>query len=433
MTIGVRFAAWAAACGAVAVLLAGVVALAAVDRSLRRVVDDRLDASLSRVTRAANVETACAAVRELGAAEASRRSASLLSRAGIELCRSEPVAPSPRALGVTAAAAGSAVLHRTVEVDGRRWRVATAPHRSGGTVAVADIADVSEAARAEARRAIYVAMGLGVVVAVVGGILAAVPARRRIALLLERIARAGRDPGRRAVVGRVGGRDLDEAARSFDELLEDLRATDAAQRRLLADAAHQLRTPMTSIRTNAQLLERSTGLDDDARELATRIARQSAAVSRLVAGLVDHAAVSAWSAGDRGRVVLADLAEEALHHARERWPGASFELVADDSSRAIDEELLLRAIGNLLDNAVVHGAGTVHVTVADGAVRVQDEGPGFTPELAEVALQPFATGGATGGSGLGLAFVDHVARAHGGRAVVRAGAGGGVAIELPDE
>jgi two-component system, OmpR family, sensor kinase len=134
-----------------------------------------------------------------------------------------------------------------------------------------------------------------------------------------------------------------------------------------------------------------------------------------VSGLVDYTSASAWS-GDRARdVSLAEVAGHAVDRAHERWPDARIELDADDSTADVDAELVVRAIGNLVDNALVHGAAPVVVRVEQGLLRVEDHGPGFAIDAgAADPFEPFVSGG--GGSGIGLAFVRHVARAHGGDA-----------------
>jgi signal transduction histidine kinase len=184
------------------------------------------------------------------------------------------------------------------------------------------------------------------------------------------------------------------------------------------------------MRTNAQLLARDPSLGGEARDMADRIARQVASISQLVSGLVDHASVGAWSRTAAHDVALAELAQTAAARARERWPEATVDVRADESVAHADPELVLRALGNLVDNAVVHGAGTVRVVVADGVIAVEDDGTGFDAGIVDDAFRPFATAAGSEGSGLGLAFVEHVARAHGGSARIRTTADGGARVEL---
>lgn len=421
MTTGVRFALWAAIAGTLAVLVAGVVAIVVVERTLIGVVDERLEATIRDQPRR-TASDACRLVGGGGAALASsQRVVAVVSATGAELCRSSAVAPAARVLALDAPD-----RVRTVRIDGRRWRRARGFTSDGATVVAAELVEASLAARDDARRAIMVAMALGILVAASGGALAAVPARRRLALLLDRVAAAGGDASGRTRVGRIGGRDLDAAAGSFDRLLEDVRRADAAQRRLLSDAAHQLRTPVTSMRTNAQLLERAPGLDPEARDMAARIASQSRVVADLVAGLVDLVAASAWARRGDADVALGDVAHAAVETAARRWPGEAVSVEADGSRALVDVDLVGRALGNLIDNALVHGRAPVELRVEDAVVTVRDSGDGFTDP--DTPFEPFVSGG--GGSGLGLAFVRHVARAHGGDAWIEPGAQGLVRLTL---
>jgi two-component system, OmpR family, sensor kinase len=104
-----------------------------------------------------------------------------------------------------------------------------------------------------------------------------------------------------------------------------------------------------------------------------------------------------------------------------------------------DDRRLGQALGNLVDNALRHGAGDVVLSASrvDGGVRLDahDEGPGFAPDIAERAFERFARGDAArtrGGTGLGMAIVRAVAEAHGGWAAIVPGEGATVRVWLPD-
>lgn len=420
MTTRTRFACWASLAGVIAVLVTGGVALLMIATSMLAPLDERLERRAQDLAGMRDVTRACQQVTST-AADIQQMQSLLVN--GSERCRSSDAAPSPRALHVMGGTDGQANSSRPVTrtvVDGR-WRVATWEVRRGDRVQVAVAAEDVEAslrARDDAVRATLMAMAGGVLLATIVGISAARPATRRIDLLLERIGAAGADPTGETRVGAVGGRDLNAAAASFDAMLDELRSADAMQRRLLAEAAHELRTPLTSIHANAQLLERIDTLDPEARDIAARITRQGAAVSRLVSGLVDFAAAAAWHGEHAAAHDLTELAQVAIERAEARWPDAQLELVTTptaggDPLRDVDAELVVRALGNLIDNAVVHGAGIVRVEVDANGLAVQDEGAGITGALAARAFEPFV---GTASGGLGLAFVRQVAVAHGGTA-----------------
>lgn len=425
MTTRVRFAIWATFAGIVAVLLTGLVAVSATQRSFEQFIDVPLLASAERVADATDAVEAC---RRTDSADG--RVISVLV-ADVERCRSSATAPSPRALGAGAVDQGGADL-RTTRVGGDRWRVATSVEATSFVVVVAESVEERLAATRDAVEAIVLAMLAGIVLAAGAGLVAAEPATRRIERFVARVRAAGSDHVGDMRIGQVGSRDLDAAAATVDAMLDELRTADEGRRRLFADAAHEMRTPITSIRTNAQLLERSSTLDGELRDIATRIARQSASVASLVASLVDHAAVGAWAARERTEQPLGELAAAAVRRAHARWPDAKIDAGGDHSTVSSDAELVIRAIGNLIDNAVVHGDGVVRVRWSAGALRVSDAGGGFDPAVRARAFEPFAHG-ARGGSGLGLAFVEHVARAHGGRVELVPDDPTAVELVFPDE
>lgn len=415
MTIRTRFALAAALASVIAVVAAGVVAIGAVGSSLDELIATRIQHAASSVSGAKSSAEACARI-ERGAGNTD--SSVSLFVDGEFRCRNGATSPSPRALGVRADSLQSRTF--TTQVAGNPWRVSIRSIGSGNQLVVAESMVAAERASSSATQAILIAMIAGIVIATFAGALAAAAATGRINQLLERIRTASRDVTGIARVGHVGGRDLDAAGAAFDALLDDVRRADEAQRRLFADAAHELRTPLTSMRTNAQLLERDPSLGAEARDIAARIARQGEGVARLVSQLVDHASVGAWTSGSSSEIELAVIATAAVERARERWPDSEIELHADDSRMSVDPQLVARAIGNLIDNAVAHGSGVVRVQVAADVIAVEDEGPGFAAALGDDAFRPFVSHGGSGasGSGLGLAFVDHVARAHGGSVAI---------------
>jgi len=413
VTTRVRFAIWAGLASVAAVVVAGVVGLLVIQQSLDTEVDRRIETGLATLEAARTPEAACALVR--GSSDDLQRMRSFLDRNG-ERCRSSAGALAPRVLGVETI--GSETVDdglRTRMVAGTPWRIASSRRIDGNVVIVAESLEAVRRTQHDATSAVLVAMGVGVLLAALVGAGAAAPATRRIERLVEAVRRAGADHSGATRVGRIGSRDLDQAGAAVDDLLDDLRSTHAAQRRLLADAAHELRTPVTSIRTNAQLLERDPSLSGDAADIARRIARQSASVASLISGLVDVAAVGAWSGSDAREVELGELASEAIERARGRWPDLEVALDADASSALVDRELVVRALGNLLDNAVTHGDGRVDMTIEANVLLVEDGGAGFVDEdVHQGAFRPFVAG--SGGSGIGLAFVEHVMVAHGGSA-----------------
>jgi two-component system, OmpR family, sensor kinase len=201
------------------------------------------------------------------------------------------------------------------------------------------------------------------------------------------------------------------------------------QEALLADTAHDLRTPVAALRALAE-----TALDDsDQRdELLTRTVRLAGRMGSIIDALLARARLAA---GVEQLAVQPVRLDQLVSVVVEQTPsnGAQVTLTAAPSTVHVDPGLVQRAVGNLLDNAMRHGRmpdapAVVHITVAGGRVTVADHGPGIDPELAPEAFDRFGSG--VGSSGLGLAIVRWVAQAHGGTLKVYNAAEGGAIFEL---
>jgi signal transduction histidine kinase len=315
----------------------------------------------------------------------------------------------------------------------------TVTRRLAGGGAVTLSADPSLEGAAERR--------LQRVLALVGGIAILVAAAAL--LLTTRLALAPLDAmtslARSITGGRRGERlaparrdtELGRAAAAFDEMLDALegaeahaRASEASTRRFVADAAHELRTPLAGIAATAEA-GTAPGLDVDTRErLATLLVRDARRAGRLVDDLLTLARYDAGLRPERAEVDLVELVrvetdrDAVLHPDDPAVLGAGGPVPV-----AVDAELVGQALTNLLTNARRHGDGEVSVAVgvdASGMARVavRDDGPGVPVEerervfgrmvrLDEARGRSGGRGGG-GGAGLGLAIAREAARAHGG-------------------
>lgn len=238
-----------------------------------------------------------------------------------------------------------------------------------------------------------------------------------------------------------GGDEIAALSLVVAEATEKLRRARAAQDRLVAEAAHELRTPLGLMRTSIDLALRRrrevpelvAALEDTRREV-DRLARLSTRLLDLAT-----AGRGSW---DRAPGDLAAVAHEAAESARAEAEGRGV-LVQVEASGAVpasfDAAGARQAVDNLLQNAIKFspegGTVRVRVTQGEGAARIEvaDEGPGIPPERRESVFEPFEKGKGSGaGAGLGLAIVREIARGHGGRAwVADAEVGATVVIELP--
>jgi signal transduction histidine kinase len=209
------------------------------------------------------------------------------------------------------------------------------------------------------------------------------------------------------------------------------------QRELLAGVSHELRSPLARIRVALELV-RDLESEHQRSRAASEIEREVWEMDSLVGELLASSRLQ-FAVLDEKRVSAAELAREALR----RTGSVETRLVRalEDDDCELDPTLAVRALMNLLENARRHGGGANQLTVS-GDVNaiswaVEDSGPGFRPsELPRVFL-PFVRGEGeqkSGSSlGLGLALVERIAHAHGGRAWAenRPDGGARVAITLP--
>ncbi len=249
---------------------------------------------------------------------------------------------------------------------------------------------------------------------------------RRLEQLRQRVEDLGRgDLGARAP---VEGRDEVAAlARSFNRAADRIQELVEGQRRQLAFASHELRSPLTRLRVAIEVLAGD-------RQLRERAAQDVAELDGLIEELLEASRLSAGRGVERREAVdlLALAAEEAAR--------AGLEAEGDAVVIQGDARLLRRLARNLIENALRHGAGSpVEVRVerrAGGAARltVADRGPGVPETQRERVFEPFhrppGVSETGSGYGLGLALVRQIAREHGGEARCLARVGGGTVFEV---
>jgi two-component system, OmpR family, sensor histidine kinase MprB len=236
-----------------------------------------------------------------------------------------------------------------------------------------------------------------------------------------------------------GEDELGRLAASFNEMMAALDRSEAAQRRLVADASHELRTPLASLRTNIETLGRGARLDpEQRRRLVADVTQELEEMTELVADLVELARAPGQDEIERQDVALDELTRDAVERAERRVRGISFERRLQPSLVNADPQRVGRAISNMLDNAAKWSppGGRIQVEVKDGRVTVRDHGPGFPDGDLDKVFDRFWRADETRGkpgSGLGLAIVQRVGEEHAGVARAWNAPEGGavVSLELP--
>jgi len=266
------------------------------------------------------------------------------------------------------------------------------------------------------RRALGISLGVvvplltlvlaGVVWAVVGRVLVPVEAMRGAA---ANVARHG-GPGSLPV---PSSHELGALARTLNEMLDRLDAASARQRAFVADAAHELRSPIAALRAAVDVAGTHPTAYSSA-DLATALDGEVARMQSLVDDLLLLARVGSTPT-EPGPLDLRDVATEAVGAAH---TATGVEVHGAGSAWA-DRSALVRVVRNLVDNAARHARTRVTVGVADGAVTVDDDGAGIAAADRERVFERFvrldeAREREAGGSGLGLAIAREIARENGG-------------------
>ena len=277
--------------------------------------------------------------------------------------------------------------------------------------------------------------GIALGAAMGGGVArAALAPVRRFTSGTERIAASG-DVSRRIDV--EGDDELARLARSFNATLDELEQSVEAQRQLVADAGHELRTPIASIRANIQLLDEADRLPpEELDELRRDIVSELDELTALVAAVVELARGEQSAEGDVDDVRLDLVAEQLVERARRRAGNRlRFDLDLEPTLVRGQQDRIVRAISNLIDNARKWSPpdGLVEVRLSGAELSVRDHGPGFEQDdLPHVFDRFFRSERARAlpGSGLGLAIVRPAAEAGGGWAVASNAAGGGAIVTV---
>jgi signal transduction histidine kinase len=229
--------------------------------------------------------------------------------------------------------------------------------------------------------------------------------------------------------------------------LVPIRRTMAGQRRFVADASHELRTPATLIRSAAEILERERLVSEEGRPFVEDIEAEADRLARLVEDLLTLASTDAGVLKvERRPIDLAEVARDTVRRATSLAEERRVQLAFGSSGPTRidgDRDRLVQLLLILVDNASAHSpdGGTVTVSV-DGAARrvvlsVADEGPGVPEAERERVFEPFHRlrdeRRTAGGTGLGLAIARRLAQSHGAAIEVDDAPGGGARfrIEIP--
>ena len=233
---------------------------------------------------------------------------------------------------------------------------------------------------------------------------------------------------------------FDQMVDSLEKAIEEARASDAATRRFLADASHELRTPIAALQASVETLLREQPERPERDRLEAAVARESERVGRLVDDLLGLARLEAHPA--RTPVDLATIVRPLIEDAHTRAPGAAITLSTDnDTTVSGDPEALERVLRNLIDNALaaINPTGRIDVRLRrrNGCTEalVADDGPGVPEHERQRIFERFVRLDSNKpGHGLGLAIARRIAQQHDGDLTCDATPHGAIfTLSLPTE
>jgi signal transduction histidine kinase len=324
-----------------------------------------------------------------------------------------PAIGADRVVGTVETHAGELrVLSRHVEHGGHRY-----------SAAVIAPLDALRAQHLETIRAMFFGVVLALLVAAAGGWVIARQTLRPLTLMADQARRINeRDPRERLAAPPVND-ELGQLAASFNELLDRLASALSSQRQFMADASHEMRTPVSVVRTAAQVtLSREVRSADEYRESLVIIGEQAGRLSRLVDAMFLLSRAEARGVPLRREFLnLDDVLAECVRAARvladQRGVSVAVE-GAEEVGLTGDEALLHQMIANLLDNAIRHAEASGRVTaelerVADRVtLRVTNDGAGIDASNQARIFERFVRIGSADGAGLGLPIARWIAEAH---------------------
>ncbi len=333
---------------------------------------------------------------------------------------------------IAASGEGRALNDRTV--NGTPLRVLTLGTPSAGAVLIArPLTEVNH----ELSRIVLILVIVGLAGIAIAALLGALVARTALAPIVNFTRRTEALTGEMDLSERleVSGRDeLSRLAASFNATLDALERSLSAQRQLIADAGHELRTPIASLRANIQILEDSKRLPaEDQESLRRDIVEELDELTSLVGDVVE---LARGARGEQAQedVRLDEIVAGAVERTRRRAE-LRFEVELEPTLISGEADRINRAVSNLLDNARKWSppGGLIEVVLRDGALSVRDHGPGFEEAELPLVFERFYRSEHArklSGSGLGLAIVRQAAEAHGGYAKAENAPGGGALLRV---
>jgi signal transduction histidine kinase len=261
----------------------------------------------------------------------------------------------------------------------------------------------------------------------------------RVQRITDAVARIGSEDLGERLPEQVNSDEISRLAKTFNHMLDRIQSSVSELRSVTDAIAHDLKSPVTSIRGALESVLSS----EPNEKWRDSVGEAIEGLDRLLTALDSTLDVAEAQAGalhlDRSTADLSAVVRQLTDLYKPAMDERHHELIVDLEEQVVvdaDWSLLNRVVSNLIENEIAHLPMGCRITIrlrsqeGSAVVVVEDNGPGFPPDISSRAFERFVRGKQSHGHGLGLAFVDAVIRAHGGTAKISDGPAGGAVITL---
>jgi signal transduction histidine kinase len=262
---------------------------------------------------------------------------------------------------------------------------------------------------------------------------------RRVERITETVARIGSEELDERLPEPTGSDEISRLAKTFNHMLDRIQASVKQLRSVTDGVAHDLKSPVTSVRGTLESAL-SAGNDEEWRDSVAQAIEGLDRISALLNTTLDVAEARAGALPmERVAVDLSDVVDQLVHLYLPAMADRHHEVRTDLQDGVVVEAdlgLINRTLSNLLENELVHLPPGCQIDIrlrshqGYAELVIEDNGPGFPAEIGGRVFERFVKGKQSPGSGLGLAFVDAVAQAHGGTVKISGPPSGGAAVTL---
>ena len=262
---------------------------------------------------------------------------------------------------------------------------------------------------------------------------------RRVERITETVARIGSEELDERLPEPAGSDEISRLAKTFNHMLDRIQASVKQLRSVTDGVAHDLKSPVTSVRGTLESAL-SAGNDEEWRDSVAQAIEGLDRISALLNTTLDVAEARAGALPmERVAVDLSDVVDQLVHLYLPAMADRHHEVRTDLQDGVVVEAdlgLINRTLSNLLENELVHLPPGCQIDIrlrshqGYAELVIEDNGPGFPAEIGGRVFERFVKGKQSPGSGLGLAFVDAVAQAHGGTVKISGPPSGGAAVTL---